>query len=222
MLRYALIRAIRHSCDALGCSEATSQTVMPSSANVTGLLQRWSAGDTGALDRLLPVIYAELRRIASHQLRGERNDHTLAPTALVHELYLRLVDQRRSTWESRAHFFGLAAQLMRRILVDDARARHAGKRGGSVARVSLEDALDESHGEPDTPGRPGALADVLAIDQALERLSKIDQDQARIVELRFFAGLTVEETAHVLKRSPRTVKREWRLARAWLYRELRP
>jgi RNA polymerase sigma factor (TIGR02999 family) len=157
------------------------------------------------------LIYAELRRIASHQMRGERNEHMLAPTALVHELYLRLVDQRRSTWESRAHFFGLAAQLMRRILVDNARARHAGKRGGSATRVSLEEALDESG----TPGRPGALADVLAIDQALERLSKIDQDQARIVELRFFAGLTVEETAHVLKRSPRTVKREWRLAKAF-------
>jgi RNA polymerase sigma-70 factor (ECF subfamily) len=221
MLRYDPIRAFRHWCGALGSSEATSRNVTPSSANVTGLLQRWSAGDAGALDRLLPLIYAELRRIASRQLRGERNDHTLAPTALVHELYLRLVDQRRSTWESRAHFFGLAAQLMRRILVDNARARHAGKRGGSVTRVSLEEALDEGHDDPDTPGRPGALADVLAIDQALERLSKIDQDQARIVELRFFAGLTVEETAHVLKRSPRTVKREWRLARAWLYRELR-
>jgi RNA polymerase sigma factor (TIGR02999 family) len=181
-------------------------------------LQRWSEGDAGALDRLLPLIYAELRRIASYQLRDERNDHTLAPTALVHELYLRLVDQRRSTWESRAHFFGLAAQLMRRILVDNARARHAGKRGGSVTRVSLEEALDEN--DDDIPGRAGALADVLAIDQALERLSNLDQDQARIVELRFFAGLTVGETALVLKRSPRTVKREWRLARAWLYREL--
>ena len=111
---------------------------------------------------------------------------------------------------------------MRRILVDHARARHAGKRGGSATRVSLEEALDESDDEPEAPGRPGAVADVLAVDQALDRLSKIDQDQAHIVELRFFAGLTVEETAHVLKRSARTVKREWRLARAWLSRELRP
>ena len=192
-----------------------------SSSDITGLLQRWSEGDAGALDRLLPLIYAELRRIASQQLRDERDEHTLAPTALVHELYLRLVDQSRSTWENRAHFFGLAAHLMRRILVDHARARHADKRGGSVTRVSLEEALDAGHEEPEAPGRPGAVADVLVVDQALDRLSKIDQDQARIVELRFFAGLTVEETAHVLKRSTRTVKREWRLARAWLYRELR-
>ena len=195
---------------------------MPSSSSdVTGLLLRWSQGDAGALDRLLPLIYEELRRIASRQLRDERHEHTLAPTALVHELYLRLVDQRRSTWENRAHFFGLAAQLMRRTLVDHARARYADKRGGSVTRVSLEEALDESLAEPDAPGGEAAAADVLAIDQALERLSKVDQDQARIVELRFFAGLTVEETAHVLKRSPRTVKREWRLAKAWLYLELR-
>ncbi|MGH9371892.1 MAG: sigma-70 family RNA polymerase sigma factor [Vicinamibacterales bacterium] len=193
-----------------------------SSSDVTGLLLRWSKGDERALDRLLPLIYAELRRIASQQLRNERRDHTLAPTAVVHELYLRLVDQRRSTWENRAHFFGLAAQLMRRILVDHARARHAGKRGGSVTRLSLEEALDESHDDPGAPGAAQSAADVLEIDLALERLSKVDPDQARIVELRFFAGLTVEETAHILKRSPRTVKREWRLARAWLYRELRP
>jgi RNA polymerase sigma factor (TIGR02999 family) len=167
---------------------------------------------------LLPLIYGELRRIASNQLRRERADHTLVPTALVHELYLRLVDQSRSTWENRAHFFGLAAQLMRRILVDHARAQHAEKRGGSVTRVSLEDALAANQPEPRAPGQE---ADVLAIDEALERLTTIDQDQARIVELRFFAGLSVDETAHVLKRSPRTIKREWRLARAWLYRALR-
>lgn len=195
-----------------------THTVTSSSSDVTELLLRWSEGDAGALDRLLPLIYPKLRRMASQQLRDERHGHTLVPSALVHELYLRLVDQRRSTWENRAHFFGLAAQLMRRILVDHARSRHAGKRGGSVTRVSLDDALDE----PDPRGRPGAAAELLAIDQALDRLSKMDHDQARIVELRFFAGLTVEETAHVLKRSARTVKREWRLARAWLYRELRP
>jgi RNA polymerase sigma factor (TIGR02999 family) len=131
---------------------------------------------------------------------------------------LRLVDQRRTTWVNRAHFFGLAAQLMRRILVDHARAQHAAKRGGLVTRLSLDDALEDNQPEP---GAPGPAADVLAIDEALERLTAIDQDQARIVELRFFAGLSVEETAHVLKRSPRTVKREWRLARAWLHRALR-
>ena len=189
-----------------------------STTDVTALLLRWSAGDADALQRLLPLVYGELRRIASNQLRRERADHTLAPTALVHELYLRLVDQRRASWQNRAHFFGLAAQLMRRILVDHARAHHAEKRGGLVTRVSLEDAFDDE--ETGAPTQPPA-ADVLAIDEALAQLEALDQDQARIVELRFFAGLTVEETAHVLKRSPRTVKREWRLARAWLYRALR-
>jgi RNA polymerase sigma factor (TIGR02999 family) len=188
------------------------------SSDVTGLLLRWSEGDAGALDRLLPLIYAELRRIASRQLRGERQEHTLAPTALVHELYLRLVDQRRSTWHNRAQFFGLAAQLMRRILVDHARTQHAAKRGGSVTRVSLDELIEDGLTGPNVPG---PTADVLAIDEALDRLASLDGDQARIVELRFFTGLSVEETAHVLKRSARTVKREWRLARAWLYRELR-
>lgn len=191
-------------------------------ADVTALLQRWSDGDRAALDRLLPLIHGELRRIAARQLGGERREHTLAPTALVNELYLRLVDQRRATWDNRAHFFGVAAQLMRRILVDYARAREADKRGGSVTRVSLDDLADAPPGQHtvDAPG-DAAAADVLAVDQALERLTAIDPDQARIIELRFFAGLTVEETAHVLQRSARTVKREWRLARAWLYRELR-
>ena len=185
-----------------------------SETDVTGLLLQWSRGDRSALDRLLPVIYAECRRIAGLQLAREHRDHTLDPTALVHELYLRLVDQRRATWENRAQFFGVAAQLMRRILVDYARARHADKRGGSATFVSLgaaEDTSDESH-----------VADVLAIDEALERLAAVDDEQVRIIELRFFAGLTVEETAHVVGRSARTVKREWRLARAWLYRELHP
>lgn len=160
----------------------------------------------------MPVIYAECRRIAARQLRYEKQDHTLEPTALVHELYLRLVDQRRATWENRAQFFGIAAQLMRRILVDYARARLRTKRGGSALLVSLDAAAD-------TPS-DSRIADVLAIDEALDRMRHLDQEQVRIIELRFFAGLTVEETAHVLGRSPRTVKREWRLAKAWLYREL--
>jgi len=159
-------------------------------------------------------LYRELRRVALRQLRRERGDHTLVPTALVHELYLRLVDQRKMTWENRAQFFGLAAQLMRRILVDHARARHAGKRGDPGARVSLDVGVEEADNR-DAP------EEVLAINLALERLATLDAEQARIVELRFFGGLTVEETAHVVNRSPRTIKREWRLARAWLFRELR-
>jgi RNA polymerase sigma-70 factor (ECF subfamily) len=185
----------------------------PSSADVTGLLLEWSRGDPEALARLMPMIYAECRRIAGQQLQREHRDHTLDPTALVHELYLRLVDQRRATWANRTQFFGVAAQLMRRVLVDYARARHAHKRGGSATFVSLAAAAD-------TPDE-SRVADVLAIDEALERLAAFDPEQVRIIELRFFAGLTVEETARVVGRSPRTVKREWRLAKAWLYRELR-
>lgn len=179
---------------------------------VTGLLLRWSEGDADALQRLLPLVYDECRHIAARQLRGERREHTLSPTALVHELYLRLVDQRRTTWKNRAQFFGVAAQLMRRILVDYARGRHAQKRDSSRMLVSL----DAAPGVPDE----SRIADVLALDEALVRLAERDPDQERIVELRFFAGLTVEETAVVLRRSPRTVKREWQLAKAWLFREL--
>ncbi len=186
----------------------------PASNEVTGLLLRWSEGDPDALECLLPVVYDECRRIAARQLRGERREHTLSPTALVHEMYLRLVDQRRATWRNRAQFFGIAAQLMRRVLVDHARARLAKKRDGSRLLVSLDAAAET----PDDSG----ITDLLAIDEALSRLAKLDPDQERIVELRFFAGLTVEETAHVLGRSPRTIKREWQLAKAWLFRELHP
>ncbi len=164
------------------------------------------------MERLFPLVYAECRRIAERQLRHERVDHTLSPTALVHELYLRLVDQRRTDWQNRAQFFGIAAQLMRRVLVDYARSRSAVKRGGKNVLVSLP--LDLA--DP----RESAVADVLALNEALDRLGDRDPDQRRLVELRFFAGLTVEETASVLGRSPRTVKREWQLARAWLFREL--
>jgi RNA polymerase sigma factor (TIGR02999 family) len=183
------------------------------SSEVTALLIRWSRGEADALDRLLPLVYGECRRIAARKLECERDGHTLDPTALVHEMYLRLVDQRGAKWQNRAQFFGIAARLMRRVLVDHARARHARKRGGSAVLVSL-DAAAEAPAE-------SACADVLAIDEALGRLARLDPDQVRIVELRFFAGLTVEETAHVLGRSARTVKREWQLARAWLLRELR-
>lgn len=192
----------------------TAEGGEPSPTDVTGLLIRWSEGDPKALDRLMPAIYAECRRIAARQLRREHRDHTLDPTSLVHEMYLRLVDQRRATWANRAQFFGVAAQLMRRVLVDYARARHADKRGGSATFVSLAAAAETPNDSP--------VGDVLAIDDALERLAAYDQEQVRIIELRFFAGLTVEETAHVVGRSPRTVKREWQLAKAWLHRELRP
>ena len=183
------------------------------SEDVTALLVRWSRGDADALALLMPVIYGECRRIAARQLAHERPDHTLNPTALVHELYLRLIDQRHATWENRAQFFGVAARVMRRILVDHARARLAEKRGGDPVFVSLDAAAD-------TP-EDTQVGDVLAIDDALERLAAYDPEQVKIVELRFFAGLTVEETAHVVGRSARTVKREWRLAKAWLYQELR-
>jgi RNA polymerase sigma factor (TIGR02999 family) len=184
----------------------------PASHEVTALLLRWSEGDRDAFDRMLPLIYEECRRMAGRQLRSERAEHTLSPTALVHEMYLRLVDQRRATWRNRAQFFGVAAHLMRRILVDHARARKAQKRNLGRTLVSLDAALDVPE--------DSRISDVLAIDDALARLAALDPDQERIVEMRFFAGLTVEETAHVLGRSPRTVKREWQLAKAWLFREL--
>lgn len=190
----------------------SGDTLARSSADVTALLIRWSGGDATALDALMSLIYEDCLQIAARQLRHERPGHTLDPTALVHELYLRLVNQRHATWENRAQFFSIAGRLMRRILVDHARARHRAKRGGSATLVSLSEASDEPDGR-----RTG---DVLAIDEALQRLAAVDEDQVRIVELRFFAGLTVEETAFALGRSPRTVKREWRLAKAWLFREL--
>ena len=181
--------------------------------DVTRLLARWSGGDADALQELIPLVYAELRRIATRQLRRERQGHTLEPTALVNEVFLRLVDQRQPTWENRAQFFAIAAQLMRRVLVDYARARAAAKRGGSMPHLSIDDVAE--------PAGPSAFADVLDIDAALTRLTKLDPDQGQVVELRFFGGLSVEETAHVLHRSTRTIKREWRLAKAWLHRELR-
>lgn len=183
------------------------------SQDVTALLVRWSRGDSEALALLMPVIYGECRRIAARQLERERPEHSLNPTALVHELYLRLIDQRHATWENRTQFFAVAARVMRRILVDHARARLADKRGADPVFVSLDAAADSSEDVP--------ASDVLAIDEALVRLAEIDAEQVRIIELRFFAGLTVEETANVVGRSPRTVKREWRLAKAWLFRELR-
>lgn len=182
--------------------------------NISSLLAKWSHGERGALDRVIPLVYAELRKIAARQLRREPVDQPLEPTDLVHTLFLQLVDQRHATWENRAQFFAVVGQMMRRILVDHARARHAAKRGGCAMRVPLSD------GEQAPPAPDAHVSDVLAVDEALERLGAQDPEQAQVVELRFFAGLSVEETAAVLGRSPRTIKREWRVAKAWLYREL--
>jgi RNA polymerase sigma factor (TIGR02999 family) len=179
--------------------------------DVTALLGDWSRGNRSALNQLLPLVYGELRRVAARKLRSERADHTLQPTALVHEVFIRLVDQRQVDWQNRAHFFGVAANVMRRILVDHARRHGAGKRGEGVRCLSIDEANDVA--------APNEMP-VLALDQALERLETIDAELARIVELRAFAGLTIEEAAHVLSVSPSTAKRDWRTAKAWLNREL--
>jgi len=184
---------------------------MPADQDVTALLDDWSRGDRDALDRLLPLVYRELRGVAARQLHRERNGHTLQPTALVHEAYLRLVEQRDVDWQNRAHFFGVAAQVMRRILVDHARRQAARKRGDNLQRVPLEDVIDSSS----TTEIP-----VIGLDEALTRLERVDRGLARIVELRAFGGLTIDEAAHVLRVSPSTVKRDWRTAKAWLTREL--
>ncbi len=182
----------------------------PTSHNVTQLLADWSQGDREALDRLMPLVYDELRRLADSYLRRERRNHTLQPTALVHEAFVRLVGQELHL-ENRAHFFGVAAQVMRCILVDHARAHLTAKRGGEAQRLSLEEAID-------LPA-PREV-DLIALDDALTDLARFDPQQARIVELRYFGGLTIEEVAQVLDISPATVKREWHLARTWLHREI--
>jgi RNA polymerase sigma factor (TIGR02999 family) len=179
--------------------------------DVTGLLVRWRSGDREALDALTPLVYDELRRLAKSYLRRERPDHTLDGTALVHEAYMRLVDQRHVEWRNRNHFFALAAELIRRILVDHARARIAAKRGGSNVKLSLDEAL--------APADEKDL-NILALDDALVALGKADPQQSRIVELRYFAGLTIEETADVMEISPATVKRDWTTAKAFLKREM--
>jgi len=186
-------------------------TVPGPSSEVTQLLVRWRSGDREALDSLLPLVYDELRRIARHYLQRERLGHTLQSTALVNEAYMRMVAQDLPEWQNRAHFFAVAAQLMRQILVDHARSHRASKRGGNVYKV----ALDEAEGQP-LP----IDVDILALDEALKELAQMDQQQSRVVELRFFAGLSIEDTAEVLGISASTVKRDWVTARAWLYREL--
>lgn len=178
---------------------------------VTQLLRDWNAGRADALDELVGLVYAPLREIAERHLRRERDGHTLQPTALVNELYLRLVDQRHVAWNDRAHFFGVAAQVMRRILVDHARRRRSEKRGGGVTPLTIDAALDVAAAEN---------FDVIALDAALEGLAAVYPQQARLVELRFYGGLTIDESAEALGISPATVSREWTMARAWLRRAL--
>ena len=183
----------------------------PSPHEVTKLLIDWSNGDQEALDHLTPLVYAELRRLAHFYMGRERPGHTLQTTALVNEAYLQLVQQKGLHWQNRAHFFGIAARLMRHILVDYARERNSAKRGGGARRLSLDDVAELSEEK---------ASEVVSLDDALNTLAEVDPQQSRIVELRFFAGLTVEETAEVLGISPATVKRDWAMAKAWLYHEI--
>ena len=178
---------------------------------ITERLIAWNNGDQAARDDVIRFVYQELRRIADRYLRLERPDHTLQPTALVHEAYLRLIDQTQVSWQNRAHFFGVAAQMMRRILVDHARTKHRDKRGGLARTLTLEESMDVSKGRS---------PDLVALDEALESLTAIDARKGRVVEMRFFGGLTVEEAAEVLGVSRQTVMRDWRLAKAWLYQEI--
>jgi RNA polymerase sigma factor (TIGR02999 family) len=180
---------------------------------VTALLRRWQGGDEGALEELAPLVYDQLRRVARRQMRRERAGHTLEPTAVVHEVYLRLVDQRQARWQNRAQFFAVAARMVRRVLLNHARDRRAQKRGGDAVRLTLVEA--------DAQSGPREV-DLIDLDQALQRLGELDALQERLVELRYFAGLTIEETAAVMGSSPATVKRDWQSARAWLFAELTP
>jgi RNA polymerase sigma factor (TIGR02999 family) len=183
----------------------------PSSGAVTELLRAWSDGDDGALARLTPLVETELRRLARAYMGRERRGHTLQPTALVNEAFLRLTDARQVRWQDRAHFLGISARLMRRVLVDHARSRGFRKRGGGAQRVTLDEALIAP---------PEPALDLVALDRALEALAEADVRKSRVIELRFFGGLSVEETAEVLHVSPQTIKRDWRLAKLWLLREL--
>ena len=182
-----------------------------SPGQITGLLRAWSDGEQQALAQLMPLVEAELRRLARVYMGRERRGHTLQPTALVNEAFLRLADARGLRWQDRAHFLGISARLMRRVLVDHARAHGYRKRGGGAQRVTLHEALLAS---------PASSLDILALDRALEALAAVDERKSRVVELRFFGGLSVEETAEVLHLSNDTIKRDWRLARLWLLREL--
>lgn len=182
------------------------------SNDVTQLLKAWSGGDPGALERLTPKVYLELRRMAAKYMRNERVGHTLQATALVHEVFLRLVDVDSVSWQDRAHFFAVSANIMRRILVDRARAKGMAKRGGGTIQANLDDVPEVASGSRDR--------EMVAIDEALDALAQIDPRKAKVIELRFFGGLSVEETAEVLKISPQSVLRDWKMARAWLMAEI--
>ena len=179
---------------------------------VTELLARWGEGDKAVLDRLFPLVYAELHRMAARYLRGERIDHTLQPTALINEAYLRLIDSNSITWENRAHFFGISARVMRRILVDHARQHRADKRGGEFEKVPIDASNEPASKQEDI--------DLVALDAALTRLAEVDSEQSKLVELRYFAGLTIEDAAKVMSMPLGTAKRRWTSARAWLRREI--
>ncbi len=185
---------------------------MSNNHEITQMLQKWSNGDDEALDELMPLVYEELRRQAARYLRSERPNHTLQTTALIHEAYLRLIDQNNTQFNSRAHFFAISAKVMRRILVDHARARTRNKRGGMVENLQLDEAMLVPMETQDV--------NLVALDEALNRLKKLDERQARIVELRYFGGMTLEQTAEALKVSRSTVAQNWTLAKAWLHREL--
>jgi RNA polymerase sigma-70 factor, ECF subfamily len=204
--RRAMMRVVEPASMAPDSDNAASKE------GVAELLAAWAGGDSVARERLVPIVYEELRRLARHYMRGERTGHTLQTTALVNEVYLRLTRIDAMQWRDRVHFFAMAANLMRRVLVDYARQRAREKRGGGVTITSLDD----------TAAAPEPAVDVVTLDRALERLSAVDPQQGRVVELRFFAGLSVEETAEALDISPATVKRDWATAKLWLYNALRP
>lgn len=195
----------------IGENRSAERGVNTEPADVTQLLLAWNNGDRGAFDLLMPLVYQELRRVARRHMRAEDAGHSLEATALVNDVYIRLVDQKRVNWQNRAHFFGAAARIIRRLLVEHARARHRLKRGGDALKISLNGEINV---------RAAVDLDVVALDEALSRLAKLDPQQERIIELRFFAGLSIEETAEALNISPATVKRDWTTARAWLYREM--
>ena len=188
--------------------------VRPETVDITQMLKAWSEGDRSAADQFMPLIYDQLRRQAHRYLNRERANHTLQTTALVHEAYLRLIEQRDVSWQNRAHFFGLAAQMMRRILVNYAVSRQREKRGGPAETIQLDDTIQV--------GATEKSVDLIGLDEALNRLEKLDARQARVIELRYFGGMSIEETAEVMAISPATVKREWNMARAWLRSELEP
>ncbi len=183
----------------------------PPSSQLTQLLEQWQQGDQEALETLMPIVYHELKRLAGSYLRRERPDHTLQSAALVNEAYLRLIEQRETRWQNRAHFYGIAAQAMRRILADHARSHKAAKRGAGMPELELNEAVVQAQSRS---------IDLMELEEALQKLEKLDPQQGKIVELRFFSGLSIEDTANVLGISPATVKRDWAAARAWLFREI--